>query len=111
MSYVVAYVFLTSGMMKLLNEEFGQHFANMGLPYPFIFVKVIAIIEILGAVFLFIQKWVKLAVIPLIFIMFGAIFLTKIPMMHTGFMAFVFESRLNVIILILLWYLYTKYPK
>ncbi|QHS24251.1 DoxX family protein [Virgibacillus sp. MSP4-1] len=111
MSYVTAFVFLTSGIMKLINEDFGQHFIHMGLPYPLIMVKVIAVIEVIGAICFLAQKWVKLASIPLIFIMFGAIFLTKIPILETGFMSFLFEARLDLIMLALLWFLYNRYPQ
>ncbi|WP_419392842.1 hypothetical protein [Cytobacillus praedii] len=54
------------------------------------------------------NKQVKNATIPLITIMAAALLLTKIPLLHTGFMPFAFNARLDLIMLVLLFILYKR---
>ncbi|MBU8880570.1 DoxX family protein [Bacillus sp. FJAT-29790] len=109
--YVVAYVFITSGFMKLISTDLGNYFINLGLPYPHITMYVIAYLEMICGIFILVNKSVKNAAIPLIAIMIAAILLTKIPTLNTGFMQFAFISRLDIIMLVLLFILYTRSPR
>jgi putative oxidoreductase len=105
--YAVAYVFITSSLMKFLNTEMETHFLQLGLPYPHLLLKLVILVEVVCGVLILINKSVKNAVIPLIGIMIVAILLTKVPLLHTGFLAFAFNARLDIVMLILLVYLYT----
>lgn len=109
--YVVAYVFIASGIMKIISVELGQYFLSLGLPYPIYFKYVVVILEIGCGIIILLNKRVKFATIPLIAIMIGAILLTKIPLLHTSFMEFAFQARLDIVMLVLLFILYNHYHR
>ena len=109
--YTIAYVFITSGLMKFMSEELANHFIRLGLPSPVYFMYVVAILEVVCGVLLLINKKVKLASIPLIAIMIGAILLTKVPVLHTGFEQFAFQARLDIVMLVLLCILFNGSKK
>ncbi|MED4228734.1 DoxX family protein [Neobacillus cucumis] len=109
--YAVAYVFITSALMKFLNSDMANHFLHLGLPYPQLMLKLVIFLEMGCGVLILINKSVKNAVIPLIGIMFVAILLTKVPLLHTGFLSFAFQSRLDIVMFILLVYLYQHSPR
>lgn len=102
----VAYVFITSGMMKFVIPQLAQTFIELNLPFPTQLMFVVAIVEIIGGILLLANKSVKLAVMPLIGIMVAAIILTKLPLLQTGFMPFAFQARLDIVMLILLFILF-----
>jgi len=108
--YSVAYVFIISGVMKLVNTELANGFLNLGLPYSHILLKVVILLEIGCGVLLLVNKAVNHAVIPLIAIMIAALLLTKFPLLHTGFLTFAFHARLDIVMLALLIILYKRYP-
>lgn len=108
--YIVAYVFIVSGFMKLVNMELAHSFLRLELPYPHILLNVVILLEIICGVLILINKEVKNAVIPLITIMIGAIILTKFPVLQTNFLQFAFTARLDIVMLVLLIILY-RYPK
>lgn len=100
--YVVGYVFIASALMKFLVPDFVSIFASYGLPYPEMFVLLVAITELVcGGVIIF-NYYVKKATIPLLVIMVIALLLTKIPILHAGFFQFAFEARLDIVMLVLL---------
>ncbi|EKN71719.1 hypothetical protein BABA_00185 [Neobacillus bataviensis LMG 21833] len=109
--YAVAYVFITSGLMKLISTELANGFLNLGLPYPHIMLHVIVALEIVCGMLILLNKAVKNAVIPLIAIMIAALLLTKLPSLHTGILQFAFNARLDIVMLVLLIILYNRYPK
>ncbi|MGF6949211.1 putative oxidoreductase [Neobacillus sp. B4I6] len=102
----VAYVFITSALMKLMGTEVANHFLGLGLPYPHMMLKLVILIEMVCGILLLVNKAVKNAVVPLIGIMIAAILLTKVPLLHTGFLPFAFGARLDIVLLVLLVYLY-----
>ncbi|MBT2720727.1 DoxX family protein [Bacillus sp. ISL-46] len=102
----VAYVFITSALMKLMSTEVANHFLGLGLPYSHMMLKIIILLEIVCGILLLVNKAVKNAVVPLIGIMIAAILLTKVPLLHTGFLPFAFGARLDIVMLVLLVYLY-----
>lgn len=106
--YLVAYVFLTSGIMKLVSSELGNYFIHLGLPFPLKMMYIVAFFEIVCGLLILFNKVVKKATIPLIVIMIAAFLLTKVPILHTGFLQFAFNARLDIIMLILLFILYTR---
>lgn len=94
--------------MKIFSAELGSYFMSLGLSYPIILMHIIAIIEILCGIFILLGKSVKNASIPLLVIMIGAFLLTKVPLLHIGFLHFAFHARLDIVMLILLYILYSK---
>jgi putative oxidoreductase len=109
--YLVAYVFIISGVMKLFSTELGHYFIQLKLPYPLTVMFIVAIIEIVCGTLILMNKRVKVASIPLLIIMIGAFLLTKVPILHTGFLPFAFNARLDIIMLILLFILYSRHHK
>lgn len=104
--YVVAYVFITSGFMKLTSPELANTFIKLGLPYPHLLINIVILLEIVCGIFILINKGVQNAAIPLIVIMIAAIILTKVPTLHTGLLPFAFNARLDLVMLTLLIILY-----
>ncbi|MFP7299756.1 DoxX family protein [Neobacillus niacini] len=108
--YAVAFVFVTSGVMKLFSTELAEMFISLGLPYPDIMLYVTAFLEIICGILILLNRSVKNAVIPLIGIMIAAVILTKLPILSLGILEFAFRARLDIVMLILLLILYTKSP-
>ncbi len=107
--YAVAYVFITSGLMKLLNSEMAGNFLSLGLPYPQIMLHLVIILEIGCGIMILLNKSVKSAVIPLMAIMTAALVLTKLPALQTGILQFCFNARLDLTLFVLLIILYRGY--
>ena len=103
--YAVAYVFITSGFMKIVSTETANHFLGLGLPYPHIMLYLIIILEIGCGICILVNKGVQNATVPLIAIMIGAIVLTKLQSLHTGLLQFAFAAKLDVVMLCLLFIL------
>ncbi|MEH7121352.1 DoxX family protein [Neobacillus vireti] len=108
--YAVAYVFIISGLMKLMSPELANHFLGLGLPYPHLILKLVIFLEMVCGILLLINKSVKHAVVPLIGIMIVALLVTKVPVLQSGFLPFAFQARLDIVMLALLVYLYKLYP-
>lgn len=108
--YAVAFVFITSGVMKLFSTELAEVFIGLGLPFPDFLLYVTAFLEIICGILILLNRSVKNAVIPLIGIMIAAILLTKLPLLNSGILQFAFKSRLDIVMLILLYILYSKSP-
>ncbi|KRG09639.1 DoxX family protein [Lederbergia galactosidilytica] len=104
--YVVAYVFIVSGLMKLISSELGDFFIQLGLPFPEITLYVVAFTEIIAGILLLFNIATKLATIPLMAIMIAALIITKIPILSTDFIQFLFEARLDITMFVLLIILY-----
>ncbi|WP_084715748.1 DoxX family protein [Virgibacillus sp. SK37] len=101
--YAVGYVFITSGIVALLVSDFRGIFHNLGIPFPEATLFLVAITEVVCGMLLVGRMYIHLAVPPLILIMLGALYLTKIPVLLTeGFLSFAFEARLDIVMLILL---------
>ncbi|PLS01809.1 DoxX family protein [Neobacillus cucumis] len=109
--YAVAYVFIISGLMKLLSANLAKHFLGLGLPYPHLMLKLVIFLELVCGVLILINKSVKNAVVPLIGIMIVALLLTKVPLMQTSIITFAFQARLDIVMLVLLVYLYKQSPR
>ncbi|MDC3418484.1 DoxX family protein [Aquibacillus salsiterrae] len=107
--YAVAYVFLASAILKLMVPNFAITFANYGLPYPSVTVLLVAILEIVCAVLLLLNYYVKKATIPLLVIMIMALLVTKVPSLHVGFFQFAFEARLDILMIVLLYVLWKEH--
>jgi putative oxidoreductase len=108
--FVVAFVFITSGVMKLFSTELAEVFIGLGLPFPDILLYVTAFLEIICGILILLNRDVKKAVIPLIGIMIAAILLTKLPILNSGILQFAFKARLDIVMLVLLYILYSKSP-
>ncbi|WP_010677520.1 DoxX family protein [Bacillus timonensis] len=109
--YVVAYVFITSGSLKLFSHELQSVFMNLPLPAPELIMYVVILLEIGCGILIAINKEVKKATIPLLVIMVAAILLVKVPILHTGFLQFAFAARLDIVMLALLYILYNSHHK
>src|SRR5699024_7254158 len=111
MCYIVGYVFIVSGIMKLIMGDFLATFISLGLPFPEITIFILAIAEISCGAFIIAHLYVRQAVIPLIVIIVGAILLTKVPiLLEDGILSFLFHARLDVVMLTLLILLWNRSP-
>ncbi len=108
--YIIAYVFITSALMKFMGTEVANHFLGLGLPYPHMMLKLVILVELVCGFLILVNIAVKHAVVPLIGIMIVALLITKIPLVHTGFLQFAFAARLDIVMLVLLVYLYKRHP-
>lgn len=112
--YSVGFVFIVSGVTKLMVDDFRIIFHNLALPYPNVFLFLVAITEIVCSTLIVSRLYLRQAAIPLICIMIGAIFLTKIPILTTnegGVLSFLFEARLDLVMLLLLIVLWQHAPR
>ncbi|MFD1040284.1 DoxX family protein [Virgibacillus byunsanensis] len=101
--YAVGYVFITSGILKLVMSDFKSVFMSLNLPFPSTILFLVAITEIACGGLIAARIYTKQASAPLIFIMLSAIYLTKLPiLLQQGFLSFAFEARLDIVMLILL---------
>jgi putative oxidoreductase len=112
--YAVGYVFITSGVLKLLfTDSFGfrSHFHELGVPFVDSTLFLVAIIEIGCGALIAASMYVKKATIPLLVIMVGAIYFSKLPILiNEGFLVFAFQSRLDIVVIILLLLLFKHVP-
>jgi putative oxidoreductase len=108
--YLVSFVFITSGVMKLIGTELAHLFISLGLPYPHLMLYVVALLEIICGLLILANKSVKYAAIPLIGIIIAALFLTKLPSLNSGLLQFAFNARLDIVMLGLLFVLYSSSP-
>lgn len=110
--YAIGYVFIVSGIMKLIMGGALDLFHNLGIPYPETSVFLLSIVEIGCGAFIVARLYIKQAVIPLVIVMIGAIVLTKIPvLLGDGVLSFLFSSRLEVILLVFLLLLWSRPPE
>ncbi|WP_226038495.1 DoxX family protein [Aquibacillus saliphilus] len=109
--YAVAYVFIVSGLLKLLSPNFATVFSNLGLPFPESTVLLVAGAEIICGCLILFNYYVKKATIPLLVIMVVALLLTKVPILHSGLIQFAFEARLDIVMVILLSILWKTHRK
>jgi uncharacterized membrane protein YphA (DoxX/SURF4 family) len=101
--YVVGYVFVTSGILKLVDNDFQAVFASLGLPFPRTTLFLVAITELACGMLIIARMHIKHATIPLIIVMIGALCLTKWPIfVEQGLLTFAFEARLDMVMLVLL---------
>ncbi|MFC3041075.1 DoxX family protein [Virgibacillus xinjiangensis] len=106
---VVGYVFIASAVPKLVVHDFKGIFLSLGLPFPETILYLVAITELICGMLLIGGMYIKQAIAPLILIMLGALYLTKIPLfLNQGFVAFIFESRLDIFLLVLLLLLWQQ---
>ncbi|MGY3715709.1 DoxX family protein [Sutcliffiella cohnii] len=109
--YVVAFVFIVSGLMKLTQPHMLTTFSEIGIPFPYYMMYVLALLEVILGLLISINKWVLNATLPLIIIMITALAFTKLPVISNGIIPFLFQSRLDLTILILLFVLYRSSNK
>jgi len=105
--YIIGYVFISSGIVKILVPEFKATFSQLGMPFPNTTLFLVAMIEIICGIFIIGKMYLKYATVPLIIIMVGALSIAKLPIyFNEGILAFMFESRLDIVMLILLIFLW-----
>ncbi|MUV37908.1 hypothetical protein JNUCC1_01714 [Lentibacillus sp. JNUCC-1] len=109
--YAVAFVFITSGIMKLISSEFQAIFMSLQVPFPESTLFLVAVTELVCGTLIAARLYVKRASIPLLLIMLVAMYLTKLPvLLKQGLLPFMFESRLDVVMIILLLLLFVHNP-
>jgi len=105
--YVIGYVFIASGIVKLLVSDFKEVFYNLGLPLPHTTLFLVAMIEVICGALIIANMYLKYATPLLITIMIGALFIAKLPiLLNGGVLSFVFESRLDIVLLVFLIFLW-----
>lgn len=105
--YVIGYVFMSTGIVKLLVPNFKDVFLSLGLPFPSATLFLVAMIEITCGALIIARVYVKQATVPLIAIMIGALCIAKFPIiLKEGILSFVFESRLDIVMFIFLIFLW-----
>lgn len=109
--YLVAYVFMLVGLLKWVSDDYGlTRFIQIGIPFPDVSVLIIGSIEMICGSLLLFDLHVNKATIPLLGVMVGAIFTTKIPiLLKSGLGPFAFESRLDIVMIILLVILWKEH--
>ncbi|MFD1337471.1 DoxX family protein [Oceanobacillus iheyensis] len=101
--YVLGYVFIISGLIKLIDPSRRGMFHELALPFPETLFFLVAMVEFLAGMLLVSRMYLHLAIPPLIFIMIGALFFAKVPILWTeGLLSFLFASRLDIVLLVLL---------
>lgn len=110
--YAIGFVFIITGVLKLVEGDFKLVFTDLGLPYPHTILFLVALTEIVCGGLIAVRLYLKRAAAPLIFIMLAAIFLTKVPVLtaNEGFLKFLFQARLDIVVLILLLLVWQHAP-
>ena len=93
---IVGWVFLSEGIQKFLfPATLGVgRFTQIGIPDPQIMAPFVGVVEILCGVLLVIGLLTRLATIPLLIVIFVAIWTTKTPiLMKQGFWQMAHEAR------------------
>jgi len=107
--YVVGFVFLVSGLMKFVDLSMVSSFEQMGVHLSNFIYFFVALFDVMAGMLLIGRIFIHISLIPLIFIMLGAIFFTKLPILTgDGIFAFLFASRLDLTLLILLIFLWSQ---
>jgi putative oxidoreductase len=106
----VGLIFLGEGILKFLRPEaLGPgRFAKIGLPAPDVLAYFDGVLEIGCGILILVGLLTRLAVVPMIFDMIGALVFTKVPLLwgsaalypkEHGFWDFFHEGRLEVAML------------
>ncbi|MFB5661100.1 DoxX family protein [Alteribacillus sp. HJP-4] len=100
--YVTAFVFIVSGIMKIISPDIIN---DLELPFSSNVMLAVAVIEIICGILIFLGKYVKEASIVLLIIVAAALLLVKIPTIQSGVFSFLFNARLDVVMMVLLYIL------
>lgn len=95
---MVGVVFFSEGLQKFIFPALmgGGRFARYGIPYPSSTSYVVATIELVGSVLLLAGIKVREAAWPLLAVIAGAFFFTKLPMLRNeGVWHFAHEARVD----------------
>jgi putative oxidoreductase len=93
---MVGLVFLSEGIQKFLFADTlgGGRFTKIGFPWPELTATLVGSFEIVCGLLLFAGIRSRLACLPLLVIISGAILTTKVPLLFSqGFWAMAHESR------------------
>lgn len=110
-SGIVGLIFLSEGIQKFLFPETlgAGRFAKIGIPYANITVIIVAICEIIFGLMLALRIRIKLAVIPLLIVIIGALYYTKFPQFKKeGFWPAVHDARTDLLMFTSLLFLIFK---
>ena len=110
-SGIVGLIFLSEGIQKFLFPETlgAGRFAKIGIPYANITVIIVAICEIIFGLLLTLRIRIKLAVIPLLIVIIGALYYTKFPQLkREGFWPAVHDARTDLLMFTSLLFLFFK---
>lgn len=111
-------VFVVSGLLKFLYENQGVgRFTKIGLPSPALMAQFVGTVEIAGGMLLIVGLLTRVAALPLAIDMVIAIATTKVPLLFgagpepvaappkTGLLAFAYQARLDITMLVACGYL------
>jgi uncharacterized membrane protein YphA (DoxX/SURF4 family) len=99
----VGAIFLSEGIQKFLfPDALGVgRFIKIGIPAPEFMARFVAVLEISCGILVLVGLLARLAAIPLIITMLGAIATTKIPiLLKSGFWAMAHEARTDFAMLL-----------
>jgi uncharacterized membrane protein YphA (DoxX/SURF4 family) len=111
-------VFLVSGTLKFLfDNQGGGRFAKIGLPAPHELAAFVGTVEVACGALVLLGLFVRLAAVPLVIDMLVALATTKVPLLfgpgpepvaappRTGLLAFAYQARLDMTMLLACVYL------
>lgn len=110
-SGIVGLIFLSEGIQKLLFPDAlgAGRFIKIGIPYASITVIVVAISEIIFGLLLILRIRIKLAIVPLLIVIMGALYYTKYPLFRKeGFWPAVHDARTDLLMFTSLLFLTFK---
>ena len=104
---IVGLVFLSEGLQKFLFPQLGPvRFERIGFENPEFWAFFVGSFEVICGVLVLIGITVRLAVIPLLIIMFTALYTTKVPiLLEQGFWKMAHEARTDFSMTLLLLFL------
>lgn len=111
--FPVGGIFLVTGLLKLADPggTAGQ-FAALGLPFPGGLALVVGGLEALCGLLLVAGRYVRLAVVPLILIMVGALLFARFPVIgKEGWVPAFRGARLDILLLFVSLYLWMVEPR
>ncbi len=100
---MVGLVFLSEGIQKFLfPQDLGVgRFEKIGVPNAEITAYIVASIEVIGGILLLVRFYIKYVSIPLLTVILGAIYFTKVPSFTSkGFWVTMHESRTDFLMLV-----------
>lgn len=101
--FAIGYVFIVSGAIKLMDPSFKQLFIHLGFPFPSTFLFLLAVVEIVCGALIVANMYIRMTAALLMVVMVGALATVKLPILFTqGIVSFLFEARLDIVMLILL---------
>jgi len=105
----VGLIFLSQGMLKYIDPHMGvERFTRIGFPHPGFTAHFVGFFEIVCGPLVLLDRWTRLAAIPLVIIICTALATTKLPELTRtgqGFWFMVSDARTDFAMLMCLLFL------